>query len=72
MTISNHFRPPLIPAFRVHLSQRAPIRLRIDDGVFNITSLTSYADNAAALAAGLVAGDLYKTATGTVMVVYTP
>jgi len=35
-------------------------------------SLPTYANNAAALAGGLVAGELYKTATGTVMVVYTP
>jgi hypothetical protein len=34
--------------------------------------LTTYADNAAALSGGLTAGDLYKTATGVVMIVYTP
>ena len=33
-------------------------------------SLTTYADNTAALAGGLTAGQLYKTASGQVMVVY--
>lgn len=33
-------------------------------------NLSEYADNTAALAGGLVAGNLYKTSTGTVMVVY--
>ena len=35
-------------------------------------SLPIYADNAAAIAGGLQPGDLYRTPTGTVMVVYTP
>jgi hypothetical protein len=35
-----------------------------------IGGLAEYADNAAALAGGLVAGDLYRTATGVVMVTY--
>jgi hypothetical protein len=39
-------------------------------GVINIASLSSYADNAAALAGGLVSGDVYKTATGQLMIVY--
>ena len=30
----------------------------------------TYADNTAALAGGLVAGNIYKTATGVLMVVY--
>ena len=34
------------------------------------SALPTYGDNAAALAAGLVAGDVYRTATGTVMVAY--
>lgn len=34
--------------------------------------LTTYADNTAALAGGLTAGDLYKTAAGVVMITYTP
>lgn len=37
-------------------------------GVFNITTQT-YADNAAALAGGLVAKDIYKTATGELRIV---
>jgi hypothetical protein len=40
-------------------------------GVINIpTAPTTYVDNSAALAGGLVAGDLYKTATGQLMIVY--
>jgi hypothetical protein len=34
------------------------------------TNLPVYTDNAAALAGGLIAGDLYKTSTGTLMIVY--
>jgi hypothetical protein len=33
-------------------------------------NLPTYADNAAAVAGGLSVGELYKTATGEVMVVY--
>ncbi len=33
-------------------------------------NLSTYADNAAAVAGGLSVGELYKTATGEVMVVY--
>lgn len=43
------------------------------DGVFNkmaVSGLLTYADNAAALAGGLVAGDFYRTGTGGVQVVY--
>lgn len=36
----------------------------------NVASLATYADNAAAAAGGLVAGDLYRTATGQVQVRY--
>lgn len=32
----------------------------------------TYTDNAAALAAGLTAGDIYRTSTGQLMIVYTP
>ncbi len=35
-----------------------------------LSALPEYADNAAALAAGLAAGDIYKTGTGVVMVAY--
>jgi hypothetical protein len=48
-------------------------RMRIRaNGIINISTASSptYADNAAALAGGLVAGDVYKTATGTLMIVY--
>lgn len=38
-------------------------------GVLNMVNATTYADNAAALAGGLVAGDVYKTATGELRIV---
>lgn len=34
-----------------------------------LTGLPTYADNAAALAGGLIAGDVYKTATGELRIV---
>jgi hypothetical protein len=39
-------------------------------GLLNLPSIPTYADNTAALAGGLVAGDVYKTATGELMIVY--
>jgi hypothetical protein len=39
---------------------------------FTLSNLPEYPDNAAALAAGLPYGRLYRTATGVVMVVYEP
>lgn len=39
-------------------------------GVINISGLSTYADNAAALAGGLVAGDIYRTSTGVMMIVF--
>jgi hypothetical protein len=39
-------------------------------GVVNITSTSIYATNALALAGGLVAGDIYKSATGVLSIVY--
>ena len=42
-------------------TERARIKA---SGVVNLSSAPTYADNAAALAGGLVAGDVYKTATG--------
>ena len=50
----------------------APIeRLRIkSSGIVNITGITVYADNTAALAGGLVAGDNYRKADGTLMITF--
>jgi len=42
------------------------------DAIFTtlrLTALPIYADNAAALAGGLIAGDVYKTATGELRIV---
>ena len=49
--------------------------MQLEDGYFNnlkVSGLLTYADNTTALAGGLTAGDFYRTATGVVMVVYTP
>lgn len=50
------------------------LNIQIDDLVFAINrifvDLPEYADNAAAIAGGLVAGEPYRTSTGVVMVVY--
>lgn len=39
-------------------------------GIVNIASVPTYADNAAAVAGGLVNGDVYRTSTGQLMIVY--
>jgi lysophospholipase L1-like esterase len=48
------------------------VRIRIKaSGVVNfVTSPTTYADNAAAISGGLTTGDVYKTSTGQLMIVY--
>jgi len=48
---------------------RGPLVIPADS---TIPDLPEHADNAAALGAGLTAGRLYRTATGVVMVVYSP
>lgn len=40
------------------------------DGTLNLLSNKTFADNAAALTGGLVAGDVYRTSTGQAMIVY--
>lgn len=47
-----------------------PLHLDASGRIHLKTGLTAYADNAAAAAAGLVAGTVYRTATGQLMVVY--
>jgi hypothetical protein len=44
----------------------------LTEGKMNLYDLDVYADNAAAISGGLDTGDLYRTATGQVMIVYTP
>lgn len=52
-------------------SSDATVRLEIkSSGIVNITNTPTYADNTAALAGGLVAGDIYRTSTGVLMIVY--
>jgi hypothetical protein len=40
------------------------------NGLISAYGLSTYADNVAALAGGLIAGDIYKTSTGVVQIVY--
>ncbi|MEE4464170.1 hypothetical protein V2S84_19000, partial [Azotobacter chroococcum] len=51
-------------------SQSEEVVLSIEADIAKLPSLETYADNAAALAGGLTAGKLYKTATGELRVVY--
>ena len=46
------------------------LRFELTNGLLNLPNLSTYADNAAALLGGLVAGDIYQTATGELMIVY--
>jgi hypothetical protein len=39
-------------------------------GIINIANTPTYADNSAATAGGLVAGDVYRTSTGVLMIVF--
>jgi len=39
---------------------------------FNVATMPIHADNAAAITGGLSAGDIYRTATGALMIVFTP
>ena len=46
-------------------------RMRIKSaGTINFSNVSTYADNAAALAGGLVAGDVYRKSDGTLMITY--
>jgi hypothetical protein len=46
-------------------------RMRIKSaGTINFSSVSTYADNTAALAGGLVAGDVYRKSDGTLMITY--
>jgi hypothetical protein len=42
------------------------------DNIFYIGTCPTHADNAAAIAGGLTAGQVYRTSTGVLMIVYTP
>ncbi len=46
------------------------LRFELTNGLLNLPNLSTYADNAAAISGGLVAGDLYQTATGELMIVF--
>lgn len=48
----------------------ATTRATLNFGKFKMNLLPTYADNTAALAGGLVAGDGYRTSTGVVMITY--
>jgi len=42
----------------------------LGNGNIEMTSVPTYADNSAAVSGGLAVGTLYKTSTGTLMIVY--
>lgn len=46
--------------------------IKTNFGNFDIATMEVYADNAAAITGGLSAGDIYRTSTGALMIVYTP
>ncbi len=48
------------------------LRWELNNGLLHLNALSTYADNAAAITGGLVTGDVYRTATGELMIVYTP
>lgn len=55
----------------VVLSTVSTARLTVkNNGIINLSNTPTYADNAAALAGGLVAGDIYRTSTGQLMIVF--
>lgn len=57
--------------FNLYDLTAAAYRLKIGStGVLSIVTTPTYADNTAALAGGLIAGMVYRTSTGTLMVVY--
>lgn len=61
--------------FKISAAKSGYVTKEIDDIVIfpigAVTGNTAYADNTAAKAGGLVDGDIYRTAAGIVMVVYT-
>ena len=65
---NRQYMAQLIRAFSVFVQQTN----NPGDAIFTtlrLTALPSYANNAAALAGGLIAGDVYKTATGELRIV---
>lgn len=55
----------------IDIGTNGTLRMKIKaSGVINIASVSTYADNTAALAGGLVAGDVYRTSTGQLMIVF--
>ncbi len=84
-TMSGHYYPIYVSDKSFQFNQQVdgkassyfgtPIAIGGSDGVFpktnlSIRNLPTFADNAAATAAGLLAGDFYRKADGTVMVMF--
>lgn len=60
---------PYVDGYRETVGAVA-LTLQPSGGRLNVPTLPTYADNAAAVAGGLAAGDMYRTSTGVVMVRY--
>ncbi len=69
-TANNQFMAKAAGGF-VFKTAAATTRMTIKStGIVNISNTPTYADNTAALAGGLVAGDVYRTSTGVLMITY--
>ena len=69
-TANNQFMAKYANGF-IFKTAAATTRMTIKpSGIINISNTPTYADNAAAITGGLVAGDVYRKSTGELMIVY--
>jgi hypothetical protein len=67
---ANQFKAVMASGYKFN-TDNTTTRLTIKStGIINISNAPVYADNTAAIAGGLVSGDVYKTSTGQLMIVY--
>ena len=67
-SVALQFTAPGGIVFGTGSSERARVK---SDGTINFSNVSTYVDNAAAKTGGLVDGDVYRTSTGQMMIVYT-
>lgn len=53
-------------------SLAAPFEITRSTGYIKLNEVPTYANNSAAISGGMTAGQVYRTSTGTMMIVYTP